>query len=862
MNERMTAIVGAKISEFRRKMAEVNKIARTTASETVKKIGADASEFHYAMFGIRASLSQLKEKTTVEINARVDTFNKKLDGLADKIRTFGTVAGSAFRGGLISILPALSPIIGSAVGAVGGLASSFVAAGGAMGAFSIAAIGNIGKLTKSMSELKSLNEKIASTKDEEKLNELLKQRVDYMKGLSKEQKNAMKQVDTFKGAWTDFLKVTEKPVFQVFAAGLGVATSLLDKIKPIIQPVADVLTILLNRFNAFSETKQFKSFIEFFATRGSSALESWGTIAGNVFTGFMELMKAFAPLGKDMEGGLVGLTEKFSKWAAKISESKGFQNFINFVKENGPKVMDLIGNLTTFLVNLGIGMAPLGTKILDLVNSFLAWTNGMMKNHPMIGKIIAVVLSLGGVLLALTPFIFLVQSAFGGMAAFIWLKTGMMRAKLVTGVAMMVKSLGTFIAKMATTVAKFVAQSAVFIAKMVATAAKFVAKWTLMGTKALLHAGKVAAAWTLATGKKMVTAMAKMVAQSAIFVGKWLLMGTKSLIHAGKIASAWALATGKKMVISLAKMVATSAVFVAKWAWMGAQALLNAGKIAAAWFIALGPIGWVIAAVIALVALIIANWDSIWKWTKIIFNKVWKKVQDAWGWISDAFDTVKDIVETAVKKFNEFKKSITDTMDEVWGNITDIWDDVMEFFEDIDLKKIGMNIIEGLVNGIQDIDVMGAIKGVAGNIKDGFTDFFTINSPSRVMKGIGGHIVGGLIVGLEKAKSPAERMAERVASAVQRPFDRMNKEFTIGATAKATIQPMTTSFGVSGISANVPTDQHGAPDSYSSREETHVNMAGVFQGAELTIREDADIDRIAQALGERVKDSKRARGIR
>lgn len=62
---------------------------------------------------------------------------------------------------------------------------------------------------------------------------------------------------------------------------------------------------------------------------------------------------------------------------------------------------------------------------------------------------------------------------------------------------------------------------------------------------------------------------------------------------------------------------------------------------------------------------------------------------------------------------------------------------------------------------------------------------------------------------------------------------------------------------VEGVGVNV-----GAPNDYSSREETTINMAGVFEGAELTIREEADIDRIARALGERVKDRKRARGIR
>jgi len=252
------------------------------------------------------------------------------------------------------------------------------------------------------------------------------------------------------------------------------------------------------------------------------------------------------------------------------------------VKTNGPKVMALIGNLTTFLVELGKGMAPLGSKILDLVNGFLSFSSALMKNHPLIGKIIAVVISLSGVILALAPGIILIQTMFGGFVG-----------KLVLGFAKLI--------------AKAVAWSVKTIAKITLT----VAKWAWMGVQALLHAGKVAAAWTLATGKKMATSVAKMIATSATFVAKWALIGTKSTLNAGKMAAAWTLATGKKLAVAAAKMIAQSAMFVAKWVWVGAQSLIQAARVAAAWFIALGPVGWVIATVIALVALIIANWDLL-----------------------------------------------------------------------------------------------------------------------------------------------------------------------------------------------------------------------------------------------------------
>jgi uncharacterized coiled-coil protein SlyX len=391
MNERLNAIVGARIAEFKRKMADVKKTAAT-----------------------------IPRRVVVDVDARVDKFQKKLNKIATTMRSFGEVAGSSVRGGLISLLPTLSPIIGSLAGGLGGLASSFTALGGGLGAFGIAAIGNAQKLGENMSEIQKLNERIKSERqsldpNQEKINELLHEREHIMGEMGKAQKSAMKQVNQFKTAWQDFLNATQEPVFRVFSAGLKTASSLLKEIRPIIKPIADVLVNLLNQFNQFSKTKQFQSFINFFATRGSKALQNWGQIAGNIFVGFMEMMKAFGPLGADMEKGLIGMTERFAEWAAGLSESKAFQNFINFVKTNGPKVLNLIGNLTTFLIELGKGMAPIGSWLLDMVNGFLSWATSMMKANPWIGKLIAGFITFLGMVIAILPNILLFGTLFSGV---------------------------------------------------------------------------------------------------------------------------------------------------------------------------------------------------------------------------------------------------------------------------------------------------------------------------------------------------------------------------------------------------------------------------------------------------------------
>lgn len=75
------------------------------------------------------------------------------------------------------------------------------------------------------------------------------------------------------------------------------------------------------------------------------------------------------------------------------------------------------------------------------------------------------------------------------------------------------------------------------------------------------------------------------------------------------------------------------------WILMGVQSLIAAARVAAAWLIAMGPIGWVIAAVIGIVTLIVLNWGKVERFT----SKAWKAIV---GWVVGAFHTVVDFIKT------------------------------------------------------------------------------------------------------------------------------------------------------------------------------------------------------------------------
>jgi len=162
--------------------------------------------------------------------------------------------------------------------------------------------------------------------------------------------------------------------------------------------------------------------------------------------------------------------------------------------------------------------------------------------------------------------------------------------------------------------------------------------------------------------------------------------------------------------------------------------------------------------------MIIANWSSI----SGFFGALWNEVTSV---ISTNVNSVLAIVNTG---FNAAKIFISG----IWNNIKNIistaWQGLCNIFAAISplpyivstfnsvfgflsslysrMKLIGNNIIQGLIEGIK--TGFEKLKGLWGTINSYMPSFMQkrmdIHSPSRVMAGLGGHIMGGLRLGLQQ----------------------------------------------------------------------------------------------------------------
>jgi hypothetical protein len=119
---------------------------------------------------------------------------------------------------------------------------------------------------------------------------------------------------------------------------------------------------------------------------------------------------------------------------------------------------------------------------------------------------------------------------------------------------------------------------------------------------------------------QVLTFMADGFASAIQFLSPLLVLIAGSPTAMGILIGVFTAATIAAGVFSVA-MAIQRVIVIGAWALMSAQALIHGARMALAWIIALGPIAWVIAAVVALAALIILNWDKISMATRLMWEK-------------------------------------------------------------------------------------------------------------------------------------------------------------------------------------------------------------------------------------------------
>ncbi|WP_267244346.1 phage tail tape measure protein [Streptomyces sp. PR69] len=240
-----------------------------------------------------------------------------------------------------------------------------------------------------------------------------------------------------------------------------------------------------------------------------------------------------------------------------------------------------------------------------------------------------------------------------------------------------------------------------------------------------------------------------------------VLLAVNATVAAVRVVAAWVM-SGAAALQSAGTQVAAGARVAATWVLMGVQSLVHAARMAAAWVLAMGPVAWVIAAIVALAAIIVLNWDKITRATGKAWDWVWGKIQGVGkailGFILGMplvryflqhWDRIRSGTASKVLSFISWVRGLPGRILRAIGSLRSL------------LYNKGRDLIVGLWNGI---------RGMGGWLKSKLLSFarskipgpiaraLGIASPSKLMRDkIGRFIPAGIVDGIERGAPALDR---------------------------------------------------------------------------------------------------------
>lgn len=210
------------------------------------------------------------------------------------------------------------------------------------------------------------------------------------------------------------------------------------------------------------------------------------------------------------------------------------------------------------------------------------------------------------------------------------------------------------------------------------------------------------------------------------------------------------------------------------------------------------------AAIIALVYLIIENWDSIsaflstvWEGIKSLAETVWTAIKDffvgIWNGIKDFFVSIwtgivdflsnvwEGIKNQATELWNGIKETFSNAINSIKESVRNGFNNVVQFFKELPGKivnfikelpgkmlQLGKDMVSGILKGLANLasSIWNKLKQAVSDAWDSVLDFFGISSPSKLAADAGRNIVAGLAQGIEKSASEAVHAATAMAEAV------------------------------------------------------------------------------------------------
>jgi len=165
---------------------------------------------------------------------------------------------------------------------------------------------------------------------------------------------------------------------------------------------------------------------------------------------------------------------------------------------------------------------------------------------------------------------------------------------------------------------------------------------------------------------------------------------------------------------------------------------------------------------------VLNKWEMLKVNTKRKFSEIRQSISQKWDEIKqNTLQKWDEIKAWPGKKIDEMKVSVGNKMIQVKNTVSDEWQKAEDYLSSIDLKQIGIDIIQGLINGItaKAKALWDKVKSIGDSIGDALRGALDSHSPSRVTMSIGNDVGDGLMIGMNERIKGIVQQANAMAKA-------------------------------------------------------------------------------------------------
>lgn len=650
----------------------------------------------------------------VNVRARVDQAERALQGLSRDVNKvgaafgpvmkaaglfgkaaaagFGVLAFQAIAGGGVQAIGALGAALAPLAGFMAALPALGLAAAGAFAALKIGLLGVGAALKLAYGDAEAFEASLAG---------LAPSAQEFARAV----RGTKEQFDALKTSVQDRLFQGMSEVVENLASGMSALIPGLTNIAAGMNAAAVETGLWLAR------TEQVAAIAAILTATGEAANAMSGSLK-LVVEGLLALATGGTPAITDLAGGVTGLAESFRDWAVYARDAGSVMTWIDGAKTAAvaiggalATVFSILGSIFSAAASAGSVLGGFGVMLerLDaylksdegragLVQFFDAAAAAADALWPVIEQVIGVVTELAPVL---------ADIAIGVAPALV---------AFFEALRPVIASLGPDATRLGEAFAEFV----VSLIPLLPMLADMVGLFVTIIAAIAPFGPAILAVVTAAYGLGVIITIVGAVSGSlgvlriafTVLRGAWIATAATAVASAATLAWAWFTGTVVPAAAAVIAFVAARVVMVAGWLLMGVRAMASAVIMAAAWLVALGPVAIVIAVVVALVALIIANWDTIVNATRA----AWEWIQ---GKITAAWDMIKAVVRTAVAAVVGWVTAAWEAVKTAFTTYVEVWRTII---------TTGWEAIKAVVTGAVTA-VRSVIEAVFSAIKTAITTY-------------------------------------------------------------------------------------------------------------------------------------------